>query len=67
MKAKFLHDMAARMAAPVHQMCCSTDTICRDYTQLSHADMAILQADIMRGTEEITELLDQLITEPADA
>ena len=66
-KAKFLHDMTDRMAAPVHQMCRSTDTICRDYAQLSRADMATLQADIMRGTEEITELLDQLIKEPADA
>lgn len=66
-KAKFLHDMTDRMAAPVHQMCRSTDTICRDYAQLSRADMVILQGDIMRGTEEITELLDQLIKEPADA
>ena len=66
-KAKFLYDMTIRMAAPVNQVCRSTDTICRDYAQLSRADMAVLQADIMHGTEEITELLDQLIKEPADA
>ena len=66
-KANFLHNMTDRMAAPVHQMCRSTDTICRDYAQLSRADMATLQADIMHGTEEIIELLDQLIKDPADA
>ena len=65
-KAKFLHDMTDRMAAPVHRMCRSTDSICSDYAQLSRADMATLQADIMGGTEEITELLDQLIKETAD-
>ena len=65
-KAKFLHDMTDRMAAPVHRMCRSTDSICSDYAQLSRADMATLQADIMGDTEEITELLDQLIKETAD-
>ena len=31
MKAKFLHDMTDRMAAPVEQVCRSTDIICRSY------------------------------------
>ena len=66
-KAKFLHDMTNYMAAPVDQVCRSTDTICRDYAQLSRADMVTLQADITHGVEEITELLDKLIKEPADA
>ena len=65
MKAKFLHDMTDRMAEPVAQVCRSTDTVCRDYSKLSKADMVALQADIMRGTETIIELLDQLIREPA--
>ena len=66
-KAKFLHDMTNCMAAPVDQVCRSTNTICRDYAQLSRANMATLQADIMLGVEEIIGLLDQLIKDPADA
>ena len=66
-KAKFLHDMTERMAAPVEQVCRSTDVICHNCTQLSKADMTALQADIMHGTVAITELLDQLIKTPADA
>lgn len=66
-KAKFLHDMTERMAAPVEQVCTSTDTICNDYGELSQADVDKLEASIMAGTKEITELLDQLIKEPADA
>ena len=64
-KAKFLHDMNQRMAAPVTLLCRSTDTICRDYHKLTQADMTALQADIMKGSETITELLDQLIKDPA--
>lgn len=64
-KAKFLHDMNQRMAAPVKLLCRSTDTICRDYHKLTQADMTALQADIMQGSETITELLDQLIKDPA--
>lgn len=64
-KTKFLHDMTHRMAAPVEQLCRNTDTICRDYTNLSRTDMAALQADIMHDSETITELLDQLIKDPA--
>lgn len=66
-KAKFLHEMTERMAAPVEQVCRSTNTICNDYAQLSQTDYANLEATIMQGTQEITELLDLLIKEPADA
>lgn len=66
-KAKFLHDMTHRMAAPVELLCRSTDTICDDYPRLSKADMNALQEDIMQSTETITELLDQLIKDPADS
>ena len=64
-KAKFLHDMTNRMAAPVELLCRSTDAICHDYPNLSKADMAALQMNIMHGSETIIELLDQLIKEPA--
>lgn len=64
-KARFLHDMTNRMAEPVEQLCRSTDAICRDYLTLSKTDMLALQADIMRGSKTITDLLDQLIKDPA--
>jgi len=64
-KSKFLHEMTECMAAPVELVCSKTETICRDYPNISKADMQALQTDIMRGTEEITQLLDQLIQEPA--
>ena len=64
-KTRFLHDMTDRMAAPVELLCRSTDTICRDYPHLSKADMTVLQTDIMQGSETITQLLDQLIKDPA--
>ena len=64
-KARFLHDMTNRMAAPVDLLCRSTDIICRDYPNLSKAEMATLQEDIMQGSETIIKLLDQLIQDPA--
>lgn len=64
-KAKFLHKMTERMAAPVELLCQSTETICRDYPNLSKTDMLTLQSDIMQGSETITELLDRLIKDPA--
>ena len=64
-KAKFLHDMNERMTAPVELLCNSTDVIRRDYQNLSNTDMTALQADIMKSSETIIELLDQLIKDPA--
>lgn len=64
-KTRFLRDMTNRMAAPVELLCRSTDTICRDYPNLSKVDMTALQADIMQGSETIIQLLDQLIKDPA--
>lgn len=66
-KARFLHRMTDQMTVPVEQLCSSTDTICRDYPNLSKKEMAALQTDIMRDSETITELLDQLIKDPADS
>ena len=66
-KAKFLRSMTNRMAAPVEQLCSSTDTICCNSPNLSKDDMAALKADIMRGSETITELLDTPIKNPAGA
>lgn len=57
--------MTNKMAAPVQLVCRHTDSICRDYAYLSDNEMAALQTDIMHSTDEITELLDQVIKEPA--
>ena len=64
-KTKFLRDMTERMAAPVELLCRSTDLICHDYKKLSNTDIASLQTDIMKSSEAITQLLDQLIKDPA--
>lgn len=66
-KVKFLHDMSESMAAPVERVCSSTGVICSDYAKLSQEEVEYLEANIMDGTKEITELLDNLIKEPAYA
>lgn len=66
-KAKFLHDMTDRMAAPVEQLCRSTNAICQNYPNLSKSEMTTLQTDITQGSETIIELLDQLIKDPASS
>ena len=66
-KAKFLNDMTDRMAAPVEQLCQSTDAICREYPNLSKNEMTSLQTNIMQSSETIIELLDQLIKDPASS
>ena len=64
-KAKFLQNMTDRMAAPVDQLCRSTNAICQNYPNLSKSEMTTLQTDITQGSETIIELLDQLIKDPA--
>ena len=64
-KANFLRNMTQRMAPHVDDLCQTTDTLCRDYPQLSKTDMDSLQTDIMQGSESIIQLLDQLIQDPA--
>lgn len=66
-KAKFLHNMTERMAAPVEQVYRSTNSICQTHSIMSQEDYAKHEADITKGTEEITELLDQLMKEAADS
>jgi methyl-accepting chemotaxis protein len=61
MKAKFLHDMTDRMAAPVEQVCHNTDIICRSYSDLKKGEITRCQQEILQGTETITQLLDQLM------
>lgn len=64
LRSKVLSNMTDRMAAPVAQICQSTETVCRDYRTLSKAEMTVLQNDIMQATLVIIELLDQLMENP---
>ena len=66
-KAKFLHDMTERMAAPVELVCRSTNSICKTHSIMSQEDYVKHEADITKSTEEITALLDQLIKEAANS
>lgn len=60
-KAQFMYNMTEQMAAPVNVLCKSTDSICRNYSRLTKAEMARRQMDIMQASDTITRLLDQLI------
>ena len=64
LREKVLSNMTDRMAAPVEQLCQSTEAICRDYQTLSKEQMTAHQTDIMQATKTITELLDQLMENP---
>lgn len=64
-KARFLRNMTDRMAAPVSQLCNSTETVCKNYPDLSQQDMATLQGDIMQSSQNIVTLLDELIKNPS--
>ena len=64
LKANVLHSLTDRMAAPIGQLCRSTETVCCDYDSLTESQMTALQGDITQATESITNLLDQLMAEP---
>ncbi len=64
-KAQFMYNMTEQMAAPVNVLCKSTDSICRNYSRLTKAEMARRQMDIMQASDTITRLLDQLIISTA--
>jgi len=61
LKSKFISEMTNKMSIPVKTVCENTEIICADYPTLTKADMARIQIDILSATEEITQLLDQLL------
>ena len=67
LREKVLSKMTDRMAAPVAQICHSTETVCHHYDTLSKAEMTALQTDIMHATQTLTELLDQLMENPSQS
>jgi len=67
LKSKFIHEMTNKMSMPVRTVCQNTETICDDYANLTKDDMNKIQADILSATEEITQLLDQLLNTPREA
>jgi methyl-accepting chemotaxis protein len=64
LKMKVLSSMNDRIAAPVEQLYNATETVCHDYGSLTKPQMVALQTNIMQATETITNLLNQLMTEP---
>ncbi len=65
LKAMFLKQMTEQIGDPVGMLCKDTNTICDNYYQLSKTEMSKLQIEILLCTEQVTQLLDQLLNAPA--
>jgi len=67
LKAKFLHQMTEKIVSPVETISKLTDTIGKDYQTLTKAEMTKIQTDIISATEDVTQLLDQLLNVPGQS
>lgn len=64
MKAKFLQDMSNRLSEPVANICQNADVICKRYQTMSISELTRLQNEILRDTEAVTLLVEQLQNSP---
>ena len=64
-KTNFVRDMTAQMANPVESLCQQANIICRDAATMTKEEMAQRQAVIIKDSETITQLLDNLMKETA--
>lgn len=64
-KSVFVRDMTAQMAKPVESICQQANTICNQAATMTKEEMAQRQAVIMKDSETITQLLDNLMKETA--
>ena len=64
-KTNFVRDMTAQMAKPVENLCQEANTICHDAATMTKEEMAQRQAVIIKDSETITQLLDNLMKETA--
>jgi hypothetical protein len=64
-KTNFVRDMTAQMANPVESLCQQANTICRDAATMTKEEMAQRQTVIIKDSETITQLLDNLMKETA--
>jgi len=65
LKAMFLQQMTDQIDGPVEMLSKDTNRICDNYHQLTKAEMSKIQIEILLGTEQVTQLLDQLLNAPA--
>jgi len=64
LKSMFVHQMTKQITMPVDTISRNTATICTDYHQLTEKDMNNIHEEITDATENITQLLDQLLNTP---
>jgi HAMP domain-containing protein len=64
-KSNFVCDMTTQMANPVESLCQEANTICHDATTMTKEEMAQRQTVIIKDSETITQLLDNLMKETA--
>ena len=64
-KSVFVRDMTAQMAKPVESICQQANTICNQAATMTKEEMAQRQAVIIKDSETITQLLDNLMKETA--
>ena len=64
-KTSFVRDMTAQMAKPVESICQQTNAICQDATTMTKEEMTQRQQMVMKDSETITQLLDNLMRETA--
>lgn len=57
--------MTAQMAKPVESICQQTNAICQDATTMTKEEMTQRQQMVMKDSETITQLLDNLMRETA--
>lgn len=64
-KSVFVRDMTAQMAKPVESICQQANTICNHASTITKEEMAQRQTVILKDSETITQLLDNLMKETA--
>ena len=64
-KTNFVRDMTAQMAQPVESLCQQAESICREAATMTKEEMAQRQTVIIKDSETITQLLDNLMKETA--
>ena len=64
-KTNFVRDMTAQMAKPVESLCQEANTICHDAATMTKEEMVQRQTVIIKDSENITLLLDNLMKETA--
>ncbi len=65
LKVKFLQEMTSQIVSPVETINRSTTIICTNYENLTKEEMTLLETDIVEASDNITQLLEQLLNLPS--